>query len=86
MSTTEPERVTPRHLLVIALLGCITAALLSAAPLASWVSASSLAGTQVERAADAWLGLMQRLGLDRPYDLARNFVRSAESAHFDTGD
>ena len=86
MSTTEAERVTPGHLLVIALLGCVTAAVFGAAPLASWVSESSLAGTQVEQATDAWLGLMQRLGLDRPYDLARNSVRSAESAHFDTDD
>jgi hypothetical protein len=84
MNTTEAERVTPRHLLAIALLGCVTAALFGAAPLASWVSASSLAGTQVEQAADAWLSVMQRLGLDRPYDLARNFVRTAESEHFRT--
>jgi hypothetical protein len=86
MSTTDAERVTPQRLLAIVLLGCVTAALFGATPLASWVSASSLAGTPVEQATDAWLGLTQRLGLDRPYNLARNSVRSAESAHFGTDD
>ena len=84
MSTTEAERVTPGYLLVVALLGCVTAAVFGAAPLASWVSASSLAGTQVEQATDGWLGLTRRMGLDRPYDLARRAVRTAESAHFAT--
>lgn len=74
--------VTRGHLLAIALLGCFTAALFGAAPLAAWVDASIMGGTVVEQAAEAWLGLAQRLGLDRPYDAIRRAVRDAEAARF----
>jgi hypothetical protein len=92
MVTTEAEReprqadmqrrVTPLSLLAIALLGCVTAAVFGAAPLAAWVDASILGGTAAERAAEAWLGATQRLGLDRPYVAIRRAVRDAEAARF----
>ena len=41
--------VTPRRLLGIALLACITAALFGAAPLAAWVDHSVAGGTVVHR-------------------------------------
>jgi hypothetical protein len=72
--------VTPRQLLVIALLGCVTAAAFGAAPLAEWVDASIAADTVVQRATDAWLELVQRIGLDRPYAALRHAVRAAEAA------
>lgn len=73
--------VTARQLLGIALLGCIVAALFGAVPLAAWVDASIAGGTVVQQAADAWLGLTQRVGLDRPYDALRHAIRDAEAAH-----
>ena len=71
---------TPRQRLTIALLSCIVAALFGATPLAAWVDASIVAGTAVQQAADAWLELTQRVGLDRPYDLLHRIVRDAEAA------
>ena len=50
---TVTPGVTPRQLLGIAVLGCIVAATLGAAPLASWVDASIAGGTVVQQAADA---------------------------------
>ena len=70
--------MTPRRLLGIALLACITAALFGAAPLDAWVNASIAGGTVVQQAADAWLDVTQRLGLDRPYDALRRVVRNVE--------
>jgi hypothetical protein len=76
------RRVTPGSLLAIAMLGCLTAAVFGAAPLAAWVNTSILGGTAVEQAAAAWLGVTQRLGLDRPYAVLRRVVRDAEAARF----
>ena len=73
--------VTPRELLGLALLACLSAALLGAKPLASWVDSSIVADTVVEEAADGWLSLTQRLGFDRPYEALRQAVRAAEGAH-----
>ena len=67
--------VAPRRLLGIALVGCFVAALFGADPLAAWVDASVAGGTVVQQAADAWLGLTQRLGFDRPCDALRHAVR-----------
>jgi hypothetical protein len=71
-----------RGLLLIALLGCGSAAVFGAAPLAAWVDGSIANGTAIQQAADAWLHLTQRIGLDRPYDSLRREVRDAEAAHF----
>jgi hypothetical protein len=92
MVTMETERETPTadtqasvtrgHLLAIALLGCFTAAIFGAAPLAAWVDASIMGETAVAQTTQAWLGLTQRIGLDRPYDAVRRAVRAAEAARF----
>jgi hypothetical protein len=74
--------VTPRNLLAIALLGCFTASVFGAAPLAAWVDASPAGGTELQQAADAWHEQMQRLGVDRPYAALRRTVRDAEAARF----
>jgi hypothetical protein len=71
-----------RGLLLMALLGCGSAAVFGAAPLAAWVDGSIANGTVIQQAADAWLHLTQRAGLDRPYDSLRRDVRDAEAAHF----
>jgi len=74
--------LNPRGLLLIALLGCGSAAVFGAAPLSAWVDASNANGTAVQQAADGWRLLMQRAGLDRPYDSVRREVRDAEAVHF----
>jgi hypothetical protein len=71
-----------RGLLLMALLGCGSAAVFGAAPLAAWVDGSIANGTVIQQAADAWLHLTQRAGLDRPYDSLRRDVRDAEASHF----
>ena len=70
--------ITPRQLLGTALVCCIVAALLGAAPLAAWVDTSIAAGTVVQQAANDWLSLTQSVGLDRPYDVLRHAIRDAE--------
>ena len=70
--------VTPRQLLGIALISCAVAATLGATPLASWVDASIAGGTVVQQAADDWLALTQRAGLDRPYAALRQARRDVE--------
>ena len=70
--------IAPRQLLLTALLCCVVAALLGAPPLAAWVDASIAAGTVVQQAADDWLALTQRVGLDRPYEVLRHAIRGAE--------
>ncbi len=70
--------VTARQLLKSALVCCAVAALLGATPLAAWVDTSIIAGTVVQQAADDWLALTQRVGLDRPYDALRHAIRDAE--------
>jgi hypothetical protein len=72
--------VTPRQLLGVALVGCVVAAALGAQPLASWVDASIAGGTVLQLAADDWLALTQRAGLDRPYALLHRAMRGAEAA------
>jgi hypothetical protein len=72
--------VTPRQLLGIALVSCAVAATLGATPLASWVDGSIAGGTVVQQAADDWLALTQRAGLDRPYTALRQAMRGAEAA------
>jgi uncharacterized membrane protein len=73
--------VTPAQLLGLGLLTCLVAAVLGAKPLATWVDNSIVADTVVQQAADEWLALTQRLGLDRPYDVLRQAVREAEGPH-----
>lgn len=72
---------TSRQLLGNSLLACLVAAVLGAAPLAGWVDASILGGTVVQKAADDWLALTQRVGLDWPYKALREAIRAAEAAH-----
>lgn len=71
-----------RGLLLIALLGCISAAAFGAAPLAAWVDGSIANGTAVQDVADGWLRMTQIVGLDRPYEFVRREVRDAEAARF----
>jgi hypothetical protein len=73
--------LTARQLLGLALLACLTSALLGAKPLANWVSTSILADTVAQEAANEWLSFTQLLGLDGPYDMLRQAVRKAEGAH-----
>jgi hypothetical protein len=72
--------ITPRRLLGVAVVGGIVAATLGATPLASWVDASIAGGTVVQQAADDWLALTQRAGLDRPYAALRQAMRGVEAA------
>jgi hypothetical protein len=74
-----PASVTPRQLLVIALLGCFVAALFGATPLAAWVDTTFGDGTTLQEAADTWLELTQRARLDQPYIALRQLVQAAES-------
>ena len=73
--------MTPPKLLGIALLACLVAAVFGAAPLAAWVAASNAGGTVVQEAADAWLTMTQRVGLDRPYNLLHHTIREVENPH-----
>ena len=75
------DGVTPRQLLGVALLACVAAAVLGAKPLAGWADNSIMADTVVQQAADEWLSLTQKVGLDRPYDVLRQSVRAAEGSH-----
>jgi len=75
-------RVSPRHLLMLALLACVVAATLGAKPLAAWVDASLVSGTLVQGAVDEWSDAMQRIGMTRPYDMLRHAIRDAEAARF----
>lgn len=81
-----PGDVSPKRLLVLALLACVVAATLGAQPLAAWVDASEASGTVVQDAVDAWSDAMRRIGLDRPYETLRRVVRDAEAARFPGGD
>jgi hypothetical protein len=86
-SSASPPRndrglhVTPGKLLSTALIASLVAAAFGAAPLAAWVQASPLDGTVQQQAADEWLAMTRRIGLDRPYDVLRHAVRDAEAAH-----
>ncbi|MEJ0016468.1 MAG: hypothetical protein WDN25_07875 [Acetobacteraceae bacterium] len=73
--------MTARQRFGLALLVCFVAALFGARPLAGWVAASAFAGTPVQQAADAWLDLTGRVGLDRPYDALRRTIHRLEDAH-----
>jgi hypothetical protein len=73
--------VSPRRLLGVAFIGCITAAVLGAKPLAAWVDASIAADTVLQQAADDWLALTERAGLDRPYVALRQAMRDAEGTN-----
>lgn len=75
-------RVSPTHLLMLALLACVVAATLGAKPLAAWVDASLLSGTLVQSAVDEWSDAMERIGVTRPYDVLRHAIRDAEAARF----
>ena len=75
-----PSGVTLRQLFGASLLACATAAVFGAKPLADWVDGSIVAGTVVQDAADGWLALTQKAGLERPYDLLRAAIRQAENA------
>jgi len=78
--------ITPKRLLVLALLACVIAATLGAQPLAAWVDASVASGTVLQDAVDTWSDAIQRVGLDRPYDMLRHAVRDAEAVRFPGGD
>jgi hypothetical protein len=73
--------VSPRQLLGVAFIGCITAGVLGAKPQAAWVDASIAADTVVQQAADGWLALTERAGLDRPYVALRQAMRDAEGTN-----
>lgn len=81
-----PGDVSPKRLLMLALLACVVAATLGAQPLAAWVDASEASGTVVQDVVDTWSDTMQRIGFDRPYEKLRHLVRDAEAAHFPGGD
>jgi hypothetical protein len=81
-----PGDVSPKRLLMLALLACVVAATLGAQPLAAWVDASEASGTVVQDVVDTWSDTMQRIGFDRPYETLRHLVRDAEAAHFPGGD
>lgn len=78
--------VSPKRLLVLALLACVIAATLGAQPFAAWVDASEANGTVLQGAVDAWSDAMRRIGCDRPYEMLRHAVRDAEAARFPGGD
>jgi len=80
--TGRLERAPPKRLLALSLLACVTAATLGAQPLAGWVDASIVAGTFLQDAADSWLTITQRIGLDQPYTILRNTIRGIEAARF----
>ena len=81
-----PASVSPKGLLMFALLACVVAATLGAQPLAAWVDASLASGTVLQEAADDWADAMRSAGLDRPYDTLRHAVRNAEDVRFPGGD
>jgi hypothetical protein len=83
-NTAAPRQVTPLGLLGCALLACLAAALVGGVPLANW--ASGLSVPAAGAAADAWLGLMRRVELDRPYRTLRHAVRAVEAARFPGSD
>jgi hypothetical protein len=77
-----PVLATSKRLLMLALLACVVAATLGAEPFAAWVDASLVSGTFIQSAVDDWSDAMQRIGVTRPYEVARHAIRAAEAAHF----
>lgn len=77
-----PVLVTPKRLLMLALLACVVAATLGAGPFAAWVDTSLVSGTFIQGAVDDWSDALQRIGATRPYELARHAIRVAEAARF----
>lgn len=78
--------ISPKRLLVLALLACVIAGTLGAQPLAAWVDESVARGTVLQDAVDAWSDAMRRIGFHRPYDTLRHAVRNAEAARFPGSD
>jgi len=70
---------SPRQVLAIALIGAVVLAMFASRDLASWLDRMGYNPilTPIQQAAAEWDRAMDRLGLTRPAEVLRDFIRGA---------